>query len=427
MKYIITVFIALAGFLFFHSDDDLSLKAQEWVNKLEQDRNSSSEAFIYLNGIMAAQDEDVMSVGSARFAAYRKAEDLAKPTDEGINFEDYPVDKEISRPSRDSEIYCRLSEVDCLEKVLNNRSGWRTELNEFAVLLQRYRTFIKFTEYTTLSKPSVYEATPRIEYLNYGNRLSILDSLLLAGQGNLEAAIDLLNSEIKSLRIHLLIADNLIYKLIVAAMIANNLDAMAYVSNRYNYYKKLDIPHLTSDELSMKEPALREFGMAYAIYTSLDGNPELFETGGNTPAWFVRAIYKPNKTINESIPSFEKLIELSSLSQQEFAQYKVPENPQIEREIDFDNFVGSVLNGIAGPNFHEYVARLFDLNCKITLVNYIVENREKQLINPYYPQQQDAFKSSDNEICLTGPFEDTRRMRCINLAITSELSTAQTN
>jgi hypothetical protein len=415
MKYTIIILIVSIGLFFLQTDDELSPTAQEWVQKLELGRNSSSEAFIYLNGIMASEEDSVMKVGSARFAAYRKAEDQAKLSDNGIIYQDYPTEKEISKPSSDNEIYCRLSEVDCLDKILKNSSEWLSELKKYTVILQRYRRFIKFTEYRTLSKPSVYEETPKFEYLKYGNRLSILESLLLAEQGNPEAAIDLLNSEIESLRTQLVNADSIIYKLFFVNMIANNLDVMGYVSNRYNYYKALDIPFLNSDELSMKDPVIREFGMMYELYSNLDGNPEIFEKGGNAPSWLVRAIFKRNKTINESIPSFEKWIDISSLSQEEFAKDKVPENTEVEREVDLDNFVGSVLNSIGSPDFHKYMARLFDLNCKIVLVNYIIENKGKPLINPYYPLQKNAYKSSESEICMTGPYEDTRRLRCINL------------
>ncbi|NRB39796.1 MAG: hypothetical protein HRU20_15240 [Pseudomonadales bacterium] len=415
MKYLLIILIALAGLAFLTVDDDLSATANEWILKLEQDRNSHSEAFIYLSGIMAAEDEEVLLVGKRRFTAYRKAESLMQPFDESIASDDYPEKNMLAKPQMDNEIYCALWEQGCLDNMLKHREKWQSELDKHSVLLARYRSFIAYSEFTTLSKPSAIEEYPRYEYLKYGNRLAVIESLSVAEQHSKKAAIDTLNNEITQLRTQLAVADTLVHKMLFISMIADNLEAIALISNTYNYQLRLDIPYLSANELSVKAPMIREFGMVHSLYSNLEGQPELLEIGGNLPSWLGRIIFKTNKTINESISSYEKVIQLSSLSQASFASYVLAGNDETKTTIDYFNVVGSILNNIAVPDYYGYVARLYDLNGKIALVNHLLEGQKKQLINPYYPTTPNAYEINAVDICLNGPSDDKRRLRCINI------------
>ncbi len=397
-------------------DEELSSTAQEWTTKLENDRASKSEAFIYLSGIMAAENENVLLAGENRFSAYKKAEDVAQPFDEKIVFDDYPSDKALSKPNRDNEIYCKLWEKGCLRNIVNHSSSWESEINDHSVLLARYRKFISFSEFKTLSKPSAIEEYPKYEYLSYGNRLALLENLFLATLGSPGEAIHSLTNDINNLRHQLAIADNLIHKMFFTAMIASNLDVIAYISNKYEYHQKLDIPYLTLDELSMKDSMIREFGIMQYLYTNLDGHPEIFEVGGNMPSWLVRAVFKPNKTINESISSYERYIYMSTLSPEMFSTLELPDSEESKKEVDYLNFAGSVLNNIAGADYHKYIARLYDLNCKVALVNSLLEGKNAQIENPYYPASK-SYVTDEAEICLNGPYEDERRLRCVSTKI----------
>jgi len=416
MKYILIILVIVITLGFLQIDEDKSSTAKEWTTKLENDRASKSEAFIYLNGIMAAENEDVMEVGESRFSAYRKAEELANPYDDEIVFDDYPNDKMLPKPHEDNEIYCPLWESDCLGIIVKNSSKWESELNDHSVILARYRKFISFSEFTTLSRPSAIEVIPNYKYIGYGNKLALLENLLLAERGSPRDAIASLSDDIYKLRKQLAVADNLIHKLVFVNLIANNLDVIAYIGNKYESYQQLNISYLTLDELSIAEPMIREFGMMNGLYTSLDGNPEIFEIGGNMPSWFVRAVFKPNMTINESIFLYERLIYMATLSQDIFPTFELPDAEEMKKDIDYLNYVGSVLNSIAFPNYHEYIARLYDLNCKISLVRYVLSDKKTQLKNPYYPDSN-SYEVSETEICFNGPYEDTRRLRCISTKI----------
>lgn len=64
MRFIlIIIIIVFTTIIVLQFDDDLSPKAENWISVLEEGRLGGSEAFIYLSGIMAAENDDVISVG----------------------------------------------------------------------------------------------------------------------------------------------------------------------------------------------------------------------------------------------------------------------------------------------------------------------------------------------------------------------------
>ena len=225
-------------------------------------------------------------------------------------------------------------------------------------------------------------------------------------------AIRMLAEDVSRLSRQLVMADNLIHKMFFTIMISNNLSFMAYISSTTDSFEKMNIPLLTSSELDMELPLIREFGLAFYSFMEIDRHPEFFKTGGSMPSWIVRAVYKPNMTINGMISTYEESIYASSLSPDEFAEHKIRSDEDVKEEIHWRNYVGSALVGIAHPDFQKYIARLYDLNCKISLVNYVISGRTMPLVNPYYPSLK-PIVSEGNKICLSGPYEDDRDLRCV--------------
>jgi len=124
-------------------------------------------------------------------------------------------------------------------------------------------------------------------------------------------------------------------------------------------------------------------------------------------------------TINGSTPATKDMITMSELTAEQFTKMELADEADYEeQEIDFFNPIGSVLNGIARPSYHTQMARLHDLNGKISLVNSLLESKmnlegkSSQFSNPYYPNSN-AYSVEGNKICLSGPFEDPDGIRCV--------------
>jgi len=410
LSVILIITLVLVGALQF--DDDLAPEAVDWISVLENSGSGDSDSYIYLNGIMAAETDDVMSVGRKRFAAYRSAEAKISLSSEAIQYVDYPKGKWLSIPISKNPLYCRLWEKSCFENVLQARGKWEAELEKRKTILLRYRNYLKLSDFKTLSKAYVSEIFPRYEYLAYGNRLQILEVLVMAENNMPKEAIEILVQDIYRLRRQLVMADNLIHKMIFTIMISNNLSYIAYISSTANIVKKEYIPFLTREERDMELPMIREFGMAFYSFTEIDRSPELFKTGGNMPSWIVRAVYKPNMTTNDIIPAYEEAIYAARLPSEKFAEHQAGREEVVENEINWRNYVGHTLVSIAHPDYYRYIARLHDLNVKISLVNYVMSGRTIPLVNPYYPSLAPQVPDG-NKICLSGPYEDDRELRCI--------------
>lgn len=398
------------------ADEDLSPTAQAWMAKLKNIENSESQAFIYLNGIMAPEDDEIMSMGLARFSAYLSTKKTAEAS--GYNtfddFGDYPTEVQIPKPMHNSGLYCSLWGYGCLKKITSSEDKWDNELTEGETVLRRYNKFLSFSDFKTLAQSIILEELPKYEYLYYGNRLVSLKALSTAAKNGPSDAINQLLDDIKKSRKQLVIADNLIHKMLFTVIISNDLDIIAHISTKYKYNPNTVIPQLTDDELNMESTLIREFGAGFQTFKDLDQNPEFFEVGDSAPAWLVRALFKPNMTINASVGKYEKLISLSTLSAEKFAAYKIPAKQHIEEDVNLRNFAGHVLNQTQCADYHTYIARLHDLKSKIALTNYVIGGMQRLPVNPYYPSTQTIAKKG-KRICLNGPYEDERGLRCIHI------------
>lgn len=85
------------------------------------------------------------------------------------------------------------------------------------------------------------------------------------------------------------------------------------------------------------------------------------------------------------------------------------------------NAAGTLLNQISHPDDDAFIARLWDLNCKIALFN-AVEAKGKlpldpsAIADPYYAHGKGAHYSPDGqEICLDGPLKDAGNLRCLRV------------
>ena len=400
MKYILLILIPVIALTIFKGDDALSSTATKWLESIELDGQAESQSFLYLNGIMAGTDADVIQFGRDRLKL------LNQQQDPGIL-------NHLIMPQEEDPLYCRFSKTDCFDYVVKNDTAWAAELQQHEVLLTRYRKFLSFRDYKSIVGSSLLIDYEEIEWLRYANRLALLESLTLAVEHSPSVAIKLLIDDINNLYQQFPIVDDFVLKLVLGNLLANNLDIIAYISDKYNYHANIDLPYLTVEGRSLKKMAIREFGWGVELYRSLDGSPDLFDKNGDLPKWISNILFKLNMTINSSILPLQGMIAMSELTAEKFAKIELDDGKDDEEQgIDFFNPIGSILNGIGRPRYHIQMARLHDLNSKISLVNSLIEGKKSRFNNPYYPNS-DAYRINGNKICLSGPFEDTDGTRCV--------------
>jgi len=267
MKYIFLILITVIVLSIFKGDDELLPTATKWLAIIELDAQVESQSFLYLNGIMAGADEDVIQFGRKRLKLINQQQDP-------------DILKTLAMPEEDNSLYCRFSKADCFDYVVDNESAWAAELKQHEELLTRYRKFLSFSDFKSMFDSSLLIDYTVIESLRYANRLALLESLILSTEHSPSAAIKLLIDDSNNLYQQFPIVDDFVLKLILGNLLANNLDIIAYISDKYNYHASIDFPYLTVEGRSFKKMAIREFGWGVELYRSLDGNPELFHKGG---------------------------------------------------------------------------------------------------------------------------------------------------
>ncbi|MBL1320289.1 MAG: hypothetical protein COA63_004415 [Methylophaga sp.] len=419
------ILFGVVAVLLLQIDDELN---PEVASFLEQAKPAeSSDAYLYLLGIVAAEGEDPLVVGKQLFASMQQAEEQYNFSDESFEFEDYPKNKKLTLP--EGELFCNhlLESGSCWQTVFENKPARDQALKTYVVLTQRYQTFISMTDYHTLSKPLVVEFFPPLNYLFKANRLIILDAV--NRQDTSDKAQAILKHNIVALRHHLEIADNPISKIMFTAMISENLDALSLLTHLGRYRLNTNIALLSLDERDFSRAISREFMMHNDLYINLYKNPEIFavvgqEKSGNVPGWLVQTLYKANMSINESHDFFNEAIARSRLEQSEFAAMNLAKDSSTRSKIDYiRNPMGSILNDVASPNFDSYIASLFDLNAKIAIFNQTMNKVElpsdlSYIQNPYYEKGGTAFYSEDGKrICLTGPLDDDKNQRCLRVKL----------
>ena len=416
--------------LLLQIDDELN---PEVASFLEQAKPAeSSDAYLYLLGIIAAEDEDPLVVGQQLLASMQQAEQQYDFSDGTFGFEAYPDDKKLALP--DGALFCANQQEACWHIVFDNKAARDQALKAHAVLLQRYQYFLGLNDYHSLVKPTAVEGFPSYEYLVKANRLVTLNVINTIQTTDSSHAIKIMTEHIALLRNYLKSTDNIIGKLIYSAIISESLDVLSLIIHQGQTAFPPQLSPLSVDERDFTTVMSREFAMGYDLYTCLDKHPQFFSTltmagiqnKGKSPAWLVRLVYKPNMTINEDYLGYKEAVLRSQLAQKQFAVTVANELKNEQKshyKISIRNYAGGVLNNVARPSFDRVIARVFDLNAKITIFNQTV-NKETlpsdlgYIQNPYYEKGGTAFYSDDGKsICLTGPLEDAKNQRCLRIKL----------
>jgi len=404
--------VALLSILLIASqvDDKLSAEAIRLITPIEA--TGSSDAYLYLTGIYADENEQPQDVGQAMLNQFQLAQ-----ADESYLMVDYPQVKKLPLPQ--GELFCKTWQDGCLKTIFNTDVDLTKLYQQHATLAARAVIFHRFTEYTTLTKPTISEQYPPYQYLAMASRLEVLKAISQHRAGNTQQAVTDLLLHLKTLRNSLALQDNLIGKIFLLMKISEVIDVTSIILSKTVLKTKINIDviaGLSAAEKDFRMIAAREFAMSYYMFKQLDKNPELFHTGGNVPGWIIRMIYKPNMTINAIVPNFSEIERLAQLTPAAFTsdfEQSMEIYPSTSR---VRNYVGNTLIAVY-PDFVQYVARFMDLAAKLVLFNqrYVYKDDLKNAKNPYYADQRPDILS--DRVCFSGPLEDSSQLRCLRIKI----------
>ena len=383
-------------------DEPLDPRAQAW---LEPAAPAESAAYYQLLGMDAPAGQEPQAFGRQLLQAHQQW--LAK---HGLNKPQAHADRaRIELPGAE---LCRLGEGDCLQRLREDRVALGELLVRHGELLRRYETLLTLNDYRTLSQPSMNEPLANFTTLDSANRVRAVQILALALDGRGGEALALLQQDVRLLRDWMARADNLILKLMLALELANDLEAIAVLHRAGLVPEPAEQAVLSDAERSLEAPMQREFVLVGSGHLNLLDSPQVAEELG-VSRWWLRLIYKPHMTVNDSLPGYLQVAADSRLDTAAFVRtvkMQSRREPSLWRSAR--NPVGMILGNVAGPDFNKYLSSLHDLDAKLALFNSLGQS-VPDADNPYRSGQKANWSAKRQAYCFSGPLQDERGMRCL--------------
>lgn len=412
----LAVLILMAGWMLH--DAPLEPQAQAWLDAVEARQAGSSEAFDWMLGLDAPLDVDPRQLGHQRREAH--AAQLASGSGATPAIFETP---DGSLPVPAAEQICHVAEATCLARIDAGELDPQRLLNEYAVLLQRYRQALALVDYRTLTAPGPNEPLPPFMLMIQGNQLLALQAVLLARQGEAAAAAELVEEDIVQLRRQLASSDQLIGKMVWARLLGRDLDLLARLRVDELINAPGHQPELADAERDLLPVLQREFAMKAQGMLALRDSEALQRDFPVPGIWL---FFKPRQTVNLMFEPDREVAERSRLDAATFAQHlEDRRQPALRPWQQPDNPIGVILANVASPDFNTYLARLHDLQAKLQLFNLLrqlppgkvptaallgsLENAD----NPYQPGQLPTWNGHTGQLCFDGPLPDRHANRCL--------------
>lgn len=402
------VLVMVLGVALLQIDDPLDPDAEALVALTLP--TAESEAYLYLLGLDAPAHESPMDIGRTLLASIREMERQIADSplmEHEVTFPGYD-----RLPRLDGDLACQWHHADCPAQVMAAAQSHAVWSAEQEMLFQRYQTFLALEDYQNQSLALVSEHLPPFGHLISGQRLTTLKALQLANAGNPDKAITLLADNLQKIRHQQQRADDLVGKMVLLAALSESLDTLSLLLANHGYDLAPPLPTFSAAERDFTRPMAREFAMGYYMFASMDRHPQFFSTSEEVmeaPGWLVRAVFKPNMSINGSLGWYQQVIALSQLSPQAFANHMQNFDPVMPPSHWLRNSTGSILLSIARARLHDYVAAGFEVHGKIDLLQQLIAlsgmpETLQQLTSPFSTSEDAVYWSNDQQrLCLQIP------------------------
>ncbi|HJN49274.1 MAG: hypothetical protein QGI68_13940 [Pseudomonadales bacterium] len=357
-------------FVLVSADEELVPEVAAWLASPPERPMDVDNGYIYFIGILAREQDDPLQVGLQAIGslAERRREPVFFISSES---EEYPPSRRLDLPRGDP--LCVIGSPGCLEHMLLQSDKLETLIDSNLVLLDRYRSFLRHSHYTTLTESSADDIDIPYNAITRVNRLLHVSAVKQLIDGNHRKFAATLIDDITAKRSLLGKADDFILKMTLISALAEDFRLISQLYSKGLYGQGLIDPDdkIFADfskserswELAMKRRFNRHADKVYKFFDGLD----LSEDGINPLAWPVALLHKPNKTLNDIYPKFHRNYQLSIMSPSQFMDSS--RNPADESNIfTRSNIIGSILNRKAMVSYQGYIVVMKDIECFIKLV-----------------------------------------------------------
>ena len=407
-----------------YTDDKLNPEVEEFLNN-KHEIIWEDNAYVYLWG-MDKKTDDPYKIGQ---------EVLLKILDENKLFhhEKHPYNNELldeyqHYETPNNDLLCEKHKKSCFHKIIQNSDDIIKLVKKYSLPIDRYLKFLKFNHYKQISGLLYDSPAPPYRFMIVGQRLYHLSLIQELNSNSNFKIIDELNIELTYIKQKLKRADDLLSKMIMVAILAENIEFFNLLYQ--NNLIKLNSKHvyqifqpLTMEEMSTYAALKNDHYMILKSVYSICKNPEiLFEKSYKLMtirlfkllAFFV---IKPNLSVNTQYFKVSKpILEIIKLTQKQFYIKQSQFNKKVTHN-NIRNYVGSKYFNIESIDYLGYQARVFDLDMKIQLMRLLIQSESidnlktgDKFLSSY--DQTKAFIKNE-KICYSGLTENSEEYRCL--------------
>ncbi len=425
MKYVFLALVILF-LLWVFIPRPLSYEVKQQLTTMEKLHATPSKAFVYLIGMDAPDDIDPLVYGQKLLPQYIASAKMS------INKENQSIG--VMKPEKNIKNYsqifdkksfaCSISnEPDCIDNFFNDKIARQTLVAQQHLLINRYKTYKTFGDYHQPYSMNVFGFIPPYTILINGQKLYFLQQIELIDTHKVshETIRDNILNDLTYWRSELITADNLINKMIVAALVRNDLILLSELNLRYGVTVP-KISELTASERSFElvTAAETEF-VTYFEHDLQQAQDECDAEGklmciGKSIWYFL--FYDHNDSVNMIAHSRNLELKQATLPLPELYRNKdvAPEFFSIGRWIR--NSGGVFLTQESLGQFLPYVFRVNNLNLKIALLNATAHqplgNTDpiwlKSILNPYGTNAGQAYVDKQGWLCFPVPIKDSNQI-----------------
>lgn len=362
-------------------------------------------AVIAINAIDETLDPQAASVGAPRAPAVPDADNgyfalLAMGADDGADGAAYAASwlaearaaAKEKRPEKHAgpkrakrAVLCDATQASCLSEVRTKGGEVREQLAAYAEDLQRYERLIAFKRYEeVLDYPMrVVSALPSYSPVIGAQKAYLLRAALAIEEGDLDAALAVIERDLAFQRAMLEGARTLIGKMTAAAAYTRDLALVADMLRLRGGDLVPHVPRLRGMLQPLSAAALRvapaletEFAMSRDVLPDPVANTGDGRQASLGERLVVRAFYKPNATINRAYRQYAASAMAASAPAHGIKAAFAGAGQSLGEMGVWDyinNPVGNILLRVGAPGFGEYAYRLHDLDAYNRLVGLWVE------------------------------------------------------
>jgi hypothetical protein len=429
-KISLTILILLIVLIaLLQTDDSLNPETKTWIKDTEEAVSTDNNAYFYFIGMMAPENKDPVKIGKA---IHQKvlAQPLPEVTEEPqVNNDYYSVYKIDNGLQIHPENLCKVFNADCFKQLEGDRTKIKEIINSNATLLKRYQTFLAMPNYQLMHPIGQWHSMPYYQHVVDANNINLIALLAIEDESLLNQKFSQL---LKQTRLKLAQSGSLIEKMIYVALVNHNLELynLLYKSSRINNPIKFE-------KLSVQEKSFDKV-MGYETLSGLAPN-----NGFKFP-WYAiisKAVIKRNMMLNyrhQYVTLYNQLSLLPPHKQLEAANSEEYKPKEVSFLSKYRNYSGWILNEIADSAYTSYIFRVSDLDAKIAVLNWRLQQPQDATIdndylkrhgteqlNPYqtgtFTTKKDTFYRSQAKestlketlICINTEYPDPRNVRCV--------------